>query len=100
VVRVVSWNIEYGYCLAAILEELRRLDADIICLQECDSFRDVPASVAVDCVAYLARQLGMCAVWAGHHAYGTNATPVSGIWGCGSALVSSYLHHLDSCLTH
>lgn len=85
-VRVVSWNLEYGYRLAAILDELKRLDADVICLQECDSFRDLPHAVAVDVVAYLARQLRMTAVWAGHHAYGSTAGPVFGIWGCGASV--------------
>ena len=89
VLRVVSWNLEYGYRLAAILEELKRLDADVICLQECDAFRDVRNSVAIDVVAYLARSLKMCAVWAGHHAYGQSTGPVFGIWGCGASQLPS-----------
>lgn len=82
VLRVASWNIEFGYRLAALLQELRTLDADVICLQECDSFRDLPSGIAVDCVAYLARALKMCAVWAGGHAYGSAMGPVHGVWGC------------------
>ncbi|KAJ1876804.1 hypothetical protein LPJ66_012240, partial [Kickxella alabastrina] len=34
--RVVQWNIERGYQLDAIIATLRRLDADILCLQEID----------------------------------------------------------------
>jgi endonuclease/exonuclease/phosphatase family metal-dependent hydrolase len=35
-VRVVQWNIERGYMLPQIIEELKKNDADIICLQEID----------------------------------------------------------------
>ena len=34
--RLVQWNIERGLQLAAIVEQLRRLDADVIALQEID----------------------------------------------------------------
>ncbi|KAI7826460.1 Endonuclease/exonuclease/phosphatase [Kickxella alabastrina] len=34
--RVVQWNIERGYQLDAIIATLKRLDADILCLQEID----------------------------------------------------------------
>ncbi|KAI9178835.1 hypothetical protein H9P43_005497 [Blastocladiella emersonii ATCC 22665] len=34
--RVVQWNIERGYCLDAVIEILRGLNADILCLQELD----------------------------------------------------------------
>lgn len=34
--RIVQWNIERGYKLPGIIEELKRLDADIIGLQEID----------------------------------------------------------------
>eukprot|EP00029_Vermamoeba_vermiformis_P013485 TRINITY_DN8403_c0_g1_i1.p1 TRINITY_DN8403_c0_g1~~TRINITY_DN8403_c0_g1_i1.p1 ORF type:complete len:394 (+),score=96.88 TRINITY_DN8403_c0_g1_i1:2-1183(+) len=35
-IRVLQWNIERGYMLPQIIEELTRHDADIICLQEID----------------------------------------------------------------
>jgi len=35
-VRVIQWNIERGYKLPQIIEELKNNDADIICLQEID----------------------------------------------------------------
>lgn len=35
-IRVLQWNIERGYMLPQIIEELKRHDADIICLQEID----------------------------------------------------------------
>lgn len=34
--RVVTWNIERGYKLDAVIAELRDLDADIIAIQEID----------------------------------------------------------------
>ncbi|ORZ36738.1 Endonuclease/exonuclease/phosphatase [Catenaria anguillulae PL171] len=34
--KVVQWNIERGYCLDAVIEILRGLHADIICVQELD----------------------------------------------------------------
>lgn len=37
-VRVVCWNILRGWKIKEVVQELRRLDADIICLQECDIF--------------------------------------------------------------
>lgn len=33
-VRLLEWNIERGYKLAEVIEELRRLDADVLALQE------------------------------------------------------------------
>lgn len=50
--RVLTWNIERGYKLDAIIAELSRLDADIIALQEVDigcertSFRDTGVEIA------------------------------------------------------
>ena len=50
--RVVQWNIERGYKLDAIAEELARLDADVITLQELDiscersAFQNVPLLLA------------------------------------------------------
>lgn len=32
--KLVQWNIERGYCLEAIIEQLRGLDADVLALQE------------------------------------------------------------------
>lgn len=32
----MQWNIERGYQLAGIIDELRRIDADVISLQEVD----------------------------------------------------------------
>ncbi|KAI9216269.1 hypothetical protein BC828DRAFT_393888 [Blastocladiella britannica] len=34
--KIVQWNIERGYCLDAVIETLRAIDADILCLQELD----------------------------------------------------------------
>lgn len=34
--RLLQWNIERGYKLSGIIEELKRLDADIVALQEVD----------------------------------------------------------------
>jgi endonuclease/exonuclease/phosphatase family metal-dependent hydrolase len=35
-IRLVQWNIERGYQLPKIIEQLKELDADIVCLQEVD----------------------------------------------------------------
>ncbi|KAG2427188.1 hypothetical protein HXX76_010907 [Chlamydomonas incerta] len=35
-IKLVQWNIERGYKLAAVIEELRRLDGDVVALQEID----------------------------------------------------------------
>lgn len=34
--RAVQWNVERGYQLLGVVEELRKIDADVICLQEID----------------------------------------------------------------
>lgn len=50
--KVVQWNIERGYKLEGIIEELRRLDADVITLQELDiscqrtHYANVPLAIA------------------------------------------------------
>jgi endonuclease/exonuclease/phosphatase family metal-dependent hydrolase len=56
-VKVVQWNIERGYKLPAIVQILKALDADVLCLQELDigcartDFTNVPV--------VLAQELGM-----------------------------------------
>lgn len=35
-IRLLQWNIERGYKLDGIIQELRSIDADVICLQEVD----------------------------------------------------------------
>lgn len=35
-VKLLQWNIERGYQLPGIIEELRKIDADVISLQEVD----------------------------------------------------------------
>jgi endonuclease/exonuclease/phosphatase family metal-dependent hydrolase len=75
--RVVSWNIEFGYCLDELVTELALLDADVIALQEVDYFH---GNFTVDCLGVLASRLRMCAVWAGHHAY--RGSYHCGQWGC------------------
>ena len=35
VVKLLQWNIERGYKLEGLIEELRRVDADVICIQVC-----------------------------------------------------------------
>lgn len=49
---MLQWNIERGYKLNAIIDELQRLDADVIALQEIDihcarsSYEDTGLSIA------------------------------------------------------
>ena len=84
--RVVSWNIEFGYALDAVAAELERLDADVICLQEVDRFDDRRRGGAQkDVFTILARRLQLRGVWAGHHSYRCGA------WGC--AVLSRYALH-------
>jgi len=56
-IRLVQWNIERGYELAGIIEELQQLDADILCIQELDIACDRSANV--DCLTEIARGLKM-----------------------------------------
>ena len=75
--RVLTWNIEFGYCLDDVIAVLADLSADIVLLQEVDRFDDRENGGArKDCFEALARRLEMCGVWAGHHRYG------HGVWGC------------------
>ena len=72
--RVVSWNIEFSYCMQTIITELVQIDADVILLQECDSM--VHKGNVKNCIDVLARALKMNGVFCAHHAYS------SGVWGC------------------
>ncbi|BDA41513.1 hypothetical protein COCOBI_02-2940 [Coccomyxa sp. Obi] len=49
--RLVQWNIERGYELEKVIEELQRLDADVIALQEidigCERSGNVDTGVAI-----------------------------------------------------
>ena len=56
-VKVLTWNIERGYKLEGIIEELKRLDADIIALQEVDI--GCERSGYVDCGVAMAKELGL-----------------------------------------
>ncbi len=94
--RVVSFNIEFGYCLEAIGSALQSVDADVICLQEVDWFHDKSGYV-IDCFAVLCERLRMCGVWYGHHAYGTPYQ--GGLWGC--AVLSRFpLQHAQGLTLH
>ena len=61
--RVVTWNIERGVKFPAILSTLKRLEADVILLQEVDRFAD--RSGNRDVASDLAQELGMHWVTAG-----------------------------------
>jgi endonuclease/exonuclease/phosphatase family metal-dependent hydrolase len=61
--QVVSWNIERGVRFAGVLETLRKLDADVLLLQEVDRYCD--RSGGRDVAADLAAALGMNWVFAG-----------------------------------
>ena len=93
-VRVVTWNLEFGYLLGPLIAELRLLQPDIICLQEVDRYDD--GSVSVDVGREIAEALQLCGVWCAHHRY------EHGGWGC--AILSRFdltsatfleLPHLD-----
>ena len=60
---VVSWNIERGVRFAGVLDTLKKLDADVLLLQEVD--RDCRRSGGRDVAAELAAALGMNWIFAG-----------------------------------
>ena len=61
--QVITWNIEQGAAYTSILDELRRLDADILLLQEVD--RDCRRTEYRDVARDLAGALGMNWIAAG-----------------------------------
>ena len=74
--QVVSWNIERGVRFAGVLETLRKLDADVVLLEEVDRYCDRCAGR--DVAADLAAALGMNWVFAGEFqeiGEGTNGRP-------------------------
>jgi endonuclease/exonuclease/phosphatase family metal-dependent hydrolase len=79
--RVVSWNLEFGYLLGPIIEELQRLQPDVLCIQEVDVHSDATRQVSVDVGRTIAQALGLTGVWAGHHRY-TDEKGDGGVWGC------------------
>eukprot|EP01052_Picozoa_sp_SAG31_P035018 SAG31_NODE_4169_length_3511_cov_7.390680_2_plen_417_part_00 len=79
--RVVSWNIEFGYLLDELIKELQKLDADVVCLQEVDVYSDSNQRISVDVGQEIAKALTMTGVWAGHHCY-ADSKGNGGIWGC------------------
>jgi endonuclease/exonuclease/phosphatase family metal-dependent hydrolase len=60
---VVSWNIERGVRFAGVLDTLKKLDADVLLLQEVDRYCD--RSGGRDVAANLAAALGMNWIFAG-----------------------------------
>ena len=79
--RVVSWNLEFGYLLGPIIAELQRLQPDVLCLQEVDLHSDTARRVSVDVGREICKALCMCGVWAGHHSY-VDERGDGGVWGC------------------
>jgi endonuclease/exonuclease/phosphatase family metal-dependent hydrolase len=55
--RILTWNVERGIKAAEIIADLRRADADIVCLQEIDSGCD--RSSGVDIGVAVAKALGL-----------------------------------------
>ena len=83
--RVVTWNLEFGYLLGPIIAQLRELQPDVVCLQEVDVHSDPSQRVSVDVGREIARALGMSGVWAGHHRYTSGHLQNAydgGTWGC------------------
>lgn len=60
--RIVQWNIERGYKLELIIEKLRSIDADILCLQELDI--DCKRSRSVNCFLEICKALKVKGVFA------------------------------------
>jgi hypothetical protein len=96
-IRVVTWNIEFGYCLSALIHELQHLQPDILLIQECDMLisRDFThPHLRFSCLNALCRALNMCGCFVGHHAYGSDSQKVKGLWGC--AILSRFDLELPS----
>lgn len=67
--RVLSWNLEMGYKIEEIIEELNRLQPDILLFQEVDVI-DFGAKFSLDTATKIARELQLAGVFAGHHKVG------------------------------
>eukprot|EP01006_Ploeotia_vitrea_P020619 TRINITY_DN52915_c0_g1_i2.p1 TRINITY_DN52915_c0_g1~~TRINITY_DN52915_c0_g1_i2.p1 ORF type:complete len:233 (-),score=72.87 TRINITY_DN52915_c0_g1_i2:51-749(-) len=85
--RVMSWNIEFGYQFESIVKELRRVKPDVVLLQEVDCVYD-GHHLSLNVAKRLAKLLGYNAVWSPHHRYEMQEGPSKastsghGLWGC------------------
>jgi endonuclease/exonuclease/phosphatase family metal-dependent hydrolase len=92
--RIVSWNIELGYNIDAIIARLQTLmPIDVLLLQEVDIIVDNGSATSavplhVDCVDAIASALHMMAVFTGSFAYRFGDHGGQGIWG--SAVLSPW----------
>jgi len=68
VLRLVTWNIEFGYKLEQIISRLRKLRPDILLLQECDCVMD-NLQLNVHVAEEIAKSLQMAYVWSGAFSY-------------------------------
>jgi endonuclease/exonuclease/phosphatase family metal-dependent hydrolase len=62
----------WSYKLAEVVAELRRLDADVVLLQEvdwCHAPDDAPTPFTHDAFHEIASALGLAGIWAPHYAY-------------------------------
>jgi hypothetical protein len=62
----------WSYKLAEVVTELRRLDADVVLLQEvdwCHAPDDAPTPFTHDAFHEIASALGLAGIWAPHYAY-------------------------------
>jgi endonuclease/exonuclease/phosphatase family metal-dependent hydrolase len=95
----MSWNIEMGYKVDEIIEELRRVQPDICLFQEVDII-DFGKEFSLDTAKRIARELNYAGVYSGHHKVSFffaitnnqykfgNDNSGTGIWG--NAVMSRY----------
>lgn len=70
--RVVTWNIEFGYKLDQIISRLHILKPDILLLQECDCVHEENLQLSLHVAEEIAKSLKMCYVWSGAFHYKLN----------------------------
>lgn len=77
--KVVSWNIEFGYKLSGIIQRLKELDPDIILLQEVD-IAYIHKEGTKSCFELICSELNYAGVFAAHYEYEHDKG--KGVWGC------------------
>jgi endonuclease/exonuclease/phosphatase family metal-dependent hydrolase len=86
VLRIVTWNVEFGYKLEQVISRLRMLKPDILLLQECDCVMD-NLNLNVHVAEEIAKSLKLAYVWSGAFGYEFGS---SGKGSFGNAILSRF----------